>query len=334
MCAPAYTGGPSAAPSSGAWPSSLPSAASASRRVTSCEAGAQRGGHVGERRVGHRRLRRCACDRRGLEGAVHVEEPLGVAGRQVDERRRVADVHLDPADAGAGLVRLEPPRERLEVALRAGLELPVVVDGQLDRVRRRPGRLQIRGLRACRRGLAPRRRRTRGRGRRSSAASGSSRRGQTRRDTLRFGWSGERRRDGFRGACRRPRRAAGRAPRPRSRRGRAARSAAPDSIVRCGRTAPLGTVTETPGPVAHDDEDEPRPQVAGARHSGRREEPRQLGLVEVDRRQVVRLDVRRAWARDRAHDHGRVEADHVARAVELRRVRRPGPRRRRRRRRS
>ena len=107
------------------------------------EAGAERGRYVSQRRVGHRRLRCGTGDRRCLEGAVHVEEPFGVAGGQVGEGRGVTYVHFDPADAGGGLVRLEAPCERLEVALWAGLETPVVVDGQHDGVRGRPCRLQL-----------------------------------------------------------------------------------------------------------------------------------------------------------------------------------------------
>ena len=66
--------------------------------------------------------------------------------------------------------------------------------------------------------------------------------------------------------------------------------------------------------LAHDHEHDPRPQPALAVGSGRREQPRQIGVVELDRGQVVRFVVVRAGRRLGAHDLARIDAEHVRRA--------------------
>ena len=65
-----------------------------------------------------------------------------------------------------------------------------------------------------------------------------------------------------------------------------------------------------------DDEHEPRAQMAGGVGARRREQPRKVGRIEVDDREVVGLEVGDVRPRVGAHDQALIDADHVGRAVE------------------
>ena len=75
------------------------------------------------------------------------------------------------------------------------------------------------------------------------------------------------------------------------------------------------------GAVLDDDQRQPRPQPALRVGRRRREQPRQIRIVEVDRDEVVRLDVGGVAPRRQANDRARVEPDDVAWAGQRRRRR-------------
>ena len=74
--------------------------------------------------------------------------------------------------------------------------------------------------------------------------------------------------------------------------------------------------------LLHDDETQPRPQLSGGVRRRRCEQPRIVRPVELDAREVARLEVRRPGRRIGANDLMRVDADDVGRAAQPHRHRR------------
>ena len=240
--------------------------------------------------------------------------PGGIAGSSAP---RVADVHALDADASRRHERLQATRQRLEVARRAGGELPVEVDRQPHVAgRRRLPRGPERGVRRRRPAEAAQHAGVEGRHETRGVALVRARAGAARRCATRSstGWprssAGEV--DGAGLAS-----APARAPRPTTRRGRAARVRRPPRARRMHRQrAPGLDARRVDQRQVDDDQHAPRaePVVRAARR--RREQPREVGRVELDEWEVVGLDVGAAGTRIGADDEARVDADDVARPVQ------------------
>ena len=109
---------------------------------------------------------------------------------------------------------------------------------------------------------------------------------------------------------------------PRPRTGQVAELAAGAAVdPQLGQRRSGRHVDRHPGAGLHDDERQPRPQPALRVGRRRGEQPRQIGLVEVDGDEVVRFDVGGVASRREADDRPRVEPDDVARAGQRRRRR-------------
>ena len=260
----------------------------------------------------------------GTQRAVHLDDPLRVAVGEVHRAAGGADVQLDRADrrcpvaAVADLERLEAPGQALEVAGGAGRELPVEVERQGD--------LILAGPRRAERLIGERRQpqaaphagieRRHEAGEPAPTRPQSSRTQQARHVTIGV-------------ALQRPGRLQARAlgdqqlrvgPRPRP--GQVAELAAGAAVdPQLGQRRSGRHVDRHPGAGLHDDERQPRSQPALRVGRRRREQPRQIWLVEVDGDEVVRLDVGGVASRREADDRPRVEPDDVARAGQRRRRR-------------
>jgi len=239
---------------------------------------------------------------------------MRVVLRQEHGRRRCADVHRDVSDRRVDLEGVQPSSQRLEVALRSGRERPVEVDGQRHRVDGGPRRAQG-GARGC-------------------ASQPTRYAGVEGRDE-----SGD------------PRGVGPQVPRAHQagdvaigmvvQRGLNLLDRGTSVVVEqlrvrprpaVGQVGQLGTRSGVdvqhrqrrasrhrhrhPGPVLHDDEHQPGRDASAGPRTRRGEQPGELGLVEVDRDQVVRLDVGGARPGGGPHDHRGVQTDDVARPVE------------------
>ena len=148
-------------------------------------------------------------------------------------------------------------------------------------------------------------------------AAGQSRRGHTRRDTLRFGCCSRSRLSPIRFPRRWP---PGHEPRPRTR----ADPAAPRRRLRvvspitgeARGAAGAGHLRGIDDAAVHAYQDQPWSQPLVPSRRSRREQPWEVRRVELDRRQVVRLDVAAVRSRIGANDQLRVDAEYIAGPVE------------------
>ena len=213
---------------------------------------------------------------------------------------------------GVELARLQPADERLEVATAAGAERPREVHGELEPA---GGRGRPRGGGAVGAGIAAEPREPPGfEGGNHARPVRRERQQPTRAEQARHdarGLGGQRRHDVGTGGD-----AVGDLhvrPRPALLRRWQRRRGIGDHDH---RQAPGRRVGQRGLLVGEDDEGQPR-QEPPVRGGHRRVAPRQVGSVELDRGEVVRLDVGRARSRIGAHDLVGVETGDVGGPVEL-----------------